>query len=705
MTTTVLLALGISMAIYLAIGFRYKRTVKGLGDILPIFFGGTAHVKNHQEFSASTVAATISLATVIVAFFELVPALGLWLLWPAVTTALGLLFFGLIVKKIWSKMATYDHRPTLHEFLGTEFNSKTVALVGAVCTTVGYLSAFAVELTVGSRFLAALLPQIPEFLTVVILSMIAFIYTGMGGFRTVVVTDRIQMWSIWLLLFAVCLFFAVVMAGNGVEESIKTIPEALRTLRWNGGLTAFVWGILIMNLFTYVSNMGLWQRIAGSENPDTVVKGMWSSVIQSAISWSFFVVIAVGAFMIISPVEGENVLITLLKAMQNTVFGQAVIFCVIIGLYGAMLSTASTQLIAVSHTIYEDIIAPFRSKGLRERADSKIEVFRSRFILVGSALVAIGVVELLRLGGFTVADLAFAVYGAALGLVPPVLFTLFLRRGVSRQLSIPATFAVILGFLSSWVAASLGKATGDGNLVFLSPIFSTVVSTIIMVVGWLFVGRKAEADEIPTLSELQLTSSLEADVLIDPPSIIGPKPILYSKSTAPEWERRNGSRFLSAVCLYSSSAGIVSPRNLERFHFNFLSEKSFGSLRFAFLEDATDGGIQRLQERFFEELSEHRNPLTAEEKAKVTFICLSPEEIRDHQSDLDRLTSGLLAPGDAFSGYSSYEMRKGLHIGFVSRKSDEHHSKLNLTVSDSLARRAIFDEIWNSIITLRQLHS
>src|SRR3984957_1838574 len=170
MTAVVIAALGVSIVLYLGMGFRYGLLISGLGDILPLVLGKKARVNNHREFAASTVAATISLATVVVAFYELVPSLGFWLLWTAITTALGLLLFSAFVGRIWKKMALYDYRPTLHAYLGTEFNSKKLTLVASLFTTIGYLSAFAVELTVGSRFLAGLVRGIPTLLTVVILA-------------------------------------------------------------------------------------------------------------------------------------------------------------------------------------------------------------------------------------------------------------------------------------------------------------------------------------------------------------------------------------------------------------------------------------------------------------------------------------------------------------------------------------------------------
>ena len=71
MLLAVILALSVSVVLYLGIGIWYGSSIRGLGDHLPVLRGGQARVVNHREFAASTVAATISLATVVVAFFEL----------------------------------------------------------------------------------------------------------------------------------------------------------------------------------------------------------------------------------------------------------------------------------------------------------------------------------------------------------------------------------------------------------------------------------------------------------------------------------------------------------------------------------------------------------------------------------------------------------------------------------------------------------
>lgn len=490
MAAIVISALTISIIFYIGLGLVYKRDIHSLGDIIPIIKGGVAKVKGNNEFSASTVATSISLATVILAFFDLIPSSGLWLFWAVITTSLGFLFFSFLSKRIWQKLSVYTHRPSLHEFIGTEFNSRRVGVIAALFTSIGYLCMFAVELTVGAQFLAGFIPSIPHWIIIVVISAVGFIYTSLGGFRIVVVSDRIGMWFIWLLLFTLILFFAIYANSmGGISFIEKSLPEQVRTISWSNGLIPFILGLLVMNLFTYCSNMALWQRIAGSNQPEIVIKGIRKSVYQSAISWGLFVVIALGGYLVATPVKGTNFLITVMNSIYHLPGGHIVLFIVSLGLYAAMLSTSSTQLIAVSHTIYEDIIAPFRTTSLTDRIKSKSELKYSRLILIFSAIGAVGVVELLKLGGFSIADLAFSIYGAALSLTPPILLSLFSKREGLKNLGFWVNMAVISGFVSAWAAAILGnyvEATKNENLVFLSPVFGLFVSAFILMIGKAF---------------------------------------------------------------------------------------------------------------------------------------------------------------------------------------------------------------------------
>ncbi len=499
MGTIVVSALLLAFIVYITVGLWLGRRTKGIADLLPVQLSRQARVANASEFSSSTVATTISLATVVMAFFELAGRFGVWLFWTVVTTSAGLLVVRFFAKRIWQRMSVYDHRPTLHEFLGTEFNSEMLSYVGAVCASLGFLFAFAVELTVGSKFFAALVPGVPTWVVVVVLSIVAFVYTALGGFRAVIVTDKIQMISIWLLLLALPAFYlSYVLAHGGWAENIAKIPSQILDFSYREGLWAFLLGIFVINVPAFISDMSIWQRIAAAQKNQTVTGGLLRSVLSSAATWGLFVLLACFAFMIVTPTGGVNPLISMVKVIGGTkgVLAGFVLFFVTLGLYGAMLSTASTQLIAVSHTLYEDVFSRIRKQALKDRLDSKKELRISRAILVAAAIISTVLVQLLSCVGFSIADLVFAIYGAQLGLCPLVISCLLLDRQRLMRVSNWAALAVGAGFVTGWGTAIYGRFTGNTSLVFLAPVCSLVLSAIILCIG--FVAGKTTNSQVRT---------------------------------------------------------------------------------------------------------------------------------------------------------------------------------------------------------------
>jgi len=215
MSSIVIASLLLVLVAYMTIGIFVGRRTRSVADLFPLVLSRQARVNNSSEFSSSTVATTVSLATVIMAFFELAQYLGVWLFWTVFTTSAGLFVVRIFAKKIWERLSSYSYRPSLHQFLGKEFNSRMLSYVGAICTSLGFLGAFAVELTVGAKFFASLIPGTSAWAVIVILSVVAFIYTAVGGFRAVIITDRIQMFSIWLLLILLPVFYIYYIATHG----------------------------------------------------------------------------------------------------------------------------------------------------------------------------------------------------------------------------------------------------------------------------------------------------------------------------------------------------------------------------------------------------------------------------------------------------------------------------------------------------------
>jgi len=487
MTAIIIIALLLSLIVYIVVGFYLGTRTRTLADMLPVSTDKLAHVKSSAEFSASTVATTISLATVVIVFFELAESLGLWLFWTVITTSAGLLVVRLFAQKIWQMMSAYDHRPTLHEFLGTESNSKMVSYVGAICTSMGFLGAFALEIIVGSKFFVSLVPGVNHLLVLIIISLAVFLYTAVGGFRAVIVADRMQMISVWLFLICLPVFYIYyILNHGGWSQNFSTIPPNVLNLSGRPGLAAFILGIFVINVPTFLSDMSIWQRIAGSQHPQTVFRGLVRSAFSAAASWTIIVLLACFVFMLIRPQAGVNPLLSVLGLIGRTggFFSAIVLFFVIFGLYGAMLSTASTQLIAVSHTLYEDVLSGRKKNTLKQRIDSSRELNISRIVLISSAVVSIIIIYLLsEQRNFSIADLVFALYGSQLGLCPLVVAVLVLKKETISQLSKWSVAAISAGFFTGWATAFYGNIVASKSLAYLPPVLSLAVSTCIILCG------------------------------------------------------------------------------------------------------------------------------------------------------------------------------------------------------------------------------
>jgi Na+/proline symporter len=484
METIIISALLVSFVIYLGIGLSTWKHTKTISDMIPILSGKIAKVKSQNEFSSSTVAATISLATVIMAYFELAGFFGTWLLWTALTTCIGLAIVSNASTKIWHKLSKYEYRPSLHEYLGNEYKSKYISVVGAICTSIGFLLVYATELIVGSQFLSSLVPQIPSTITIIVLSTVGFVYTVLGGFRAVIKTDQIQMKFIWLFIFMVLAFYGYTLIFNNQGKSYPlAIPPAMYNFSNRPGLVPFLFGIAVMNIPLFISNMSIWQRISGTFNPEIVRKGLKSSVFSSFFSWALLATIACLAFAFVTPKSGNSLFPELLSFMNQSIVGKVVIFFTVLGLYGAMLSAASTNLIVVAHTIYEDLYVKLSDHNLKTRIDSKAELTKTRVILIVSALFATGLVIGLKYIGFSIADLAFSIYGGGLALCPPIIYSLYTRRDALANLKTFAIVAIVLGFLIGWSCSLYGKIYQVPNLIFLSPCVSFGISCVTMLIG------------------------------------------------------------------------------------------------------------------------------------------------------------------------------------------------------------------------------
>jgi Na+/proline symporter len=187
--------------------------------------------------------------------------------------------------------------------------------------------------------------------------------------------------------------------------------------------------------------------------------------------------------------------------------GKLFLFASVVGLFGALLSTASTNLVAVSQSVYNDIINVFRKVSFKSQLTGTDELRYSRWVLVGSAVFSMVIIAFLSSQGYSITQLAFIVYGGQLSLFAPVLFSILIDKSKLKRAGSVTPWAVALGMISSWTMAVVGKNMNDGNIVLFSPCASLLVS--FSIIGLKYIFTRESVDTIPTEKESPLRENLQ----------------------------------------------------------------------------------------------------------------------------------------------------------------------------------------------------
>ena len=489
MKVIVLSALGLSSLVYIVIGFVIGRNNKTLGDFLPLQLGRTFYIKNSFEFSSSQTAAIISIATVIVAFYQFAHSVGFWLFWSVFTVAIGFICIRWMSVKIHERLKDFKYIPTLHEFLGQSFDSPTLRWVSSTATILGFLAAYALELSICARVLSPLLPDIPLMTIVMTLFLVGLIYTTASGYRGVVVTDIVMMGFIWLFFIAVSFYYMHHFATKGgFTTHFNVVVEKTINPELNGSTLPFMLiAFFIINTFAYMADQSVFQRIVSVNKSVIAKQGIKRSIIGLTTVHIWLLFLACFVFAIITFDKNEYPISTFLKHLgtEGSVFSNVVLFIAVLGLVGASLSTASTLLVSCANTFYSDILIKIKNKKIEDQVQSISGLRFSRFVLVISAFVSIFIVELCFYFNFDIIELILAIFSSQLGMCIPLILALTLENSRLKQLSNWATWAVIIGFVTGWGTIIIAKIIDAPELISLSAIVSWGSSSGILGIGLL----------------------------------------------------------------------------------------------------------------------------------------------------------------------------------------------------------------------------
>lgn len=354
---------------------------------------------------------------------------GSWLLF---TGLLGAWLSGVLLIPKVSDLARRKGFLSFPQFLEFVFD-KRVALIAGIISAIGYLGFTSSQILAGAKLAASTFNGLSIDNALLVMGVIAIVYTVMGGLKAVIYTDTIQ----WIILMAGLIFVALPFAYykiGGAEAINSTLAPEFLSLR------SVSWQQIINWMFTIIPiwfiGMTLYQRIYAAKNTRTAQKG-WFIAGLFEYPLMAFIGVVLGMF---ARVAMENQLLPGYNAanldaemglpvLLKTILPVGFMGIVLSAYFSAIMSTADSCLMASSGNVLTDVL---------RKQNSKNSLLFSQVLTLIIGIIAL----LLALRMSSVLELMLHSYSFMVsGMIVPVLAALFLKN----PNSVAALFSMITG--------------------------------------------------------------------------------------------------------------------------------------------------------------------------------------------------------------------------------------------------------------------
>ena len=411
----------IYFALMLGVGIYFFRKNKNIEDY---YVGGRSLGSWHVGLSvvATDVGGGFSIGLGGLGF-----TIGLAGSWMLFTGLIGAWLSAVVLIPIVSKLSGKHKFFTFPQIFEHFYNGK-VALIAGIISAIGYIGFTSSQLLAGAKLASATFVEIDFLTALIIMGVIAVVYTGIGGMKAVIYTDTIQ----WIILMSGLVFIGIPIAYyaiGGIDTIKATLgPEflSLGNVHWQQLVN---WGITIIPI--WFVGMTLYQRIYAAKSEKQAKKAWfiaglfeWPLMAFMGVTLGLFSRVAFenGMFADIGYSVGEGMDPEMgLPVLLNTVLPVGLMGLMLSAYFSAVLSTADSCLMAASGNLQTDILSKF----FKFKQDHKSQLLASQIVTL-----SIGVLALV-LASFMTNVLELMLYSYAFmvsGLFIPILVALYGKK-------------------------------------------------------------------------------------------------------------------------------------------------------------------------------------------------------------------------------------------------------------------------------------
>lgn len=473
----------IPMIVYLVlmlyIAYRSNRVTTqtdGEGFLQEYFIGG----RSMGGFVlAMTLIATYTSASSFIGGPGVAYKLGLgWVLLAMIQVPTAFITLGVLGKK-FAIISRKIGAVTVTEYLRARYKSDTVVILSSIAILVFFSAAMIAQFIGGARLFQTVTGY-PYIVGLVIFGITVVIYTAIGGFRAVAVTDAIQ--GVVMIFATIFLFFAVVKNGGGVKnimDSLYQINPAILTPDSGGAIAKpFILSFWVLVGFAVLGLPQTTIRCMGFKNSKSLHNAMViGTIVVGFLMLGMHLVGVLGSVIVPGIEVGDLAVPTItLKVLHPILAG---IF--IAGPLAAIMSTVDSMLILASATIIKDLYINYGGKDISSKKVSKLSFYTTAILGTIVFLLSIKPPELL------VWINLFAFGGLEAAFLWPTILGLYWKKANATG----ALFSMITG-IAAYFYFTISKVKWLG----MHQIVPTVLISLAAFIIGSFLGKKSDEDTI-----------------------------------------------------------------------------------------------------------------------------------------------------------------------------------------------------------------
>ena len=427
---------------------------------------------------------------------------GTWLMWFA---QLGMILAIPLTIRYFLPIYSKLDIDTAYHYLELRFQSKGLRILGAVMFIIYQIGRMSIIMYLPCMVLASL-TNIDVNVLIIVMGIIAIIYSYTGGLKSVLWTDFMQ-GSVLLIGVTFALFYLLYHLDGGIGSIFSAFAEEHKFLAENQPL--FNINILKDSVFilivgagfntmgSYISSQDIVQRFTTTTDMKQLNKMMLGNGCLSIFIATVFYLIGTGLYKFYqaNPLPAA--------AAQDQIFASYIAFELPVGMAGLLLaaiyaaaqSTLSTGLNAVASSYTLDILSTISKKEISFERQTQI----GRWVSLAVGIFAIVVSIVLANGGV---KSAYEWFNGFMGLVLGILVGAFILGAFTKVANAGGTF---IAFIAASAALIFVKYfLPAGTVTFWSySIISIIVSLVVGIpasILWSKItGKKTEVPEHTTI--------------------------------------------------------------------------------------------------------------------------------------------------------------------------------------------------------------